>query len=130
MRNWIVKIIVLVVAVAIAATAVILFRQGRNSAAEVAGHITVELSDLSGRTERHELSFSEGDTLEVLLKEHFEVKYEYGPYGAVLIGIGFIQTDFQTTYVSILVNGEYAMYGLSDLALVDGTVYSFVEARA
>ena len=118
------------VAVAIAATAVILFRQGRDSAAEVAGHITVELSDLSGRTERHELSFSEGDTLEVLLKEHFEVKYEYGQYGTVLIGIGFIQTDFQTTYVSILVNGEYAMYGLSDLALVDGTVYSFVEARA
>ena len=130
MRNWIVKIIVLVVAVAIAATAVILFQQSRDPAAEVAGHVTVELSDLSGRTERHELSFAEGDTLESLLKDHFEVKYEYGQYGAVLIGIGFIQTDFQTTYVSILVNGEYAMYGLSDLALVDGTVYSFVEARA
>ncbi len=130
MRNWIIKIVVLVLAVVIAVTAVILLKKTNDPAADAAGHITVELTDLTGRTERHEIAFSEGDTLERLLQGKFEVQYEYGQYGAVLIGIGFIKTDFKTTYVSILVNGEYAMYGLSELELVDGYVYSFVEARA
>lgn len=129
MRNWIIKIAVLVVAVAIAITAVMLFKKNNDPTADAEGRVTVELTDLSGRSERHELSFSEGDTLESLLQRHFEVDYDDGQYGAVLMGIGFIKTDFQTTYVSIYVNGEYATYGLSNLKPVDGYVYSFREAR-
>ena len=129
MRNWIIKIAVLVVAVAIMITAVVLFRQKNDPAADSVGTVTVELTDLTGRTERYELFFSEGDTLEGLLEKNFEVEYQHGQYGAVLIGIGFIKTDFQSTYISILVNGEYAMSGLSSLKPSDSYVYSFVESR-
>ena len=129
LRNWLIKIAVLVVAVAIAVTAVVLFRQNNDPAADAAGQITVELVDLTGKTERHELFFYEGDTLEALLQRSFEVEYQNGQYGAVLIGIGHIKTDFQTTYVSILINGEYAMSGLSSIQPTDGYVYSFVETR-
>ena len=129
MRNWIIKIAVLAVALAIAVTAVLLFQKNNDPAADAAGRIMVELTDLSGRSERYELTFSEGDTLEGLLQQSFDVVYDQGQYGAVLMGIGFIKTDFQTTYVSIYVNGQYATYGLSGLQPVDGYVYSFREAR-
>ena len=129
MRNWIIKIAVLVVAVAIAVTTVLLFQKNNDPAADAAGSITVELTDLSGRSERHVLTFSEGDSLESLLQKHFDVVYDQGQYGAVLMGIDFIRTDFKTTYVSIYVNDQYATYGLSGLKPVDGYVYSFREAR-
>ena len=129
LRNWMIKIAVLVIAVAVMITAVVLFKRNNDPTSKTVGTVTVELTDLTGKTERHELSFSEGDTLESLLQENFTVEYQHGQYGAVLIGIGFIKTDFQSTYVSILVNGEYAMSGLSGLELVDGYVYSFVESR-
>ena len=113
------------VAVAIAITAVMLFKKNNDPTADAEGRVTVELTDLSGRSERHELSFSEGDTLESLLQQHFEVDYDDGQYGAVLMGIGFIKTDFQTTYVSIYVNGEYAVSGVDTTTIEAGATYTF-----
>ena len=129
LRDWLIKIAVALVAVAIAITAIAIYRQNHDPAADADGGIVIELVDLTGKTEQYPLTFEEGDRLIDLLLENFDVKYEDGQYGFVLMGINHLQTDFTTSYIAIYVNGEYANYGLSSITLEKGCVYSFREEK-
>ena len=57
----------------------------------------------------------------------FSFESESGPYGMTIISINGIEADFNkdAAYWSILVNGEYGMYGADAQPVNDGDVFTF-----
>ena len=131
MRKYLwLKIAISILVAAIAIVSVIIYNKHRKDpAADVGGGITIELVDIEGNVQTKQLEFKEGYTLEKLMSENFELTYDEGKYGSVLLGIGDIQTDFVTTYIAIYIDGEYSNYGLSSIKLEEGAIYSFREMR-
>lgn len=129
MRKLLIKIAVAVLVIAIAVTSFFIYRQAQNPVADTEGTVTVELIDLAGETQTKEWNYEPGDTLLDLLSKHYEVNYQEDQYGAVLLGIDQIQTDFITSYIAIYVNNEYSNYGISSILLEEGAVYSFRETK-
>ena len=72
---------------------------------------------------------TDNSSLYDLMANNYELKTEDGTYGKVLLGIDNLITDFDTTYIAIYVNGEYAQFGISSLQISDGDVYEFNEEK-
>ena len=72
---------------------------------------------------------TDNSSLYDLMANNYELKTEDGTYGKVLLGIDNLITDFDTTYIAIYVNGEYAQFGISSLQISDGDVYEFKEEK-
>ena len=65
------------------------------------------------------------DTLFNLLDINFTVTYETSTYGRYLTGIDTLVLMETNEFISFYIDGEYAMTGVDDTDLVDGSVYSF-----
>jgi len=68
---------------------------------------------------------SEEYTLLKLLQDHEEIKLkgEEGTYGFYIIELVEVSSnDYQNTYWSIEVNGEYSLVGISDIELSDDDI--------
>lgn len=128
-KQLLIKIAIAVVVIAIAVTSVIIYNKSKTPTADDSGGVTVELVDVDGNVTAKQLEFKEGYTLEQLLSENFVLTYKDDKYGSLLLGIDDIQTDFETTYIAIYINGEYSNYGLSSIKLEEGNTYSFRETR-
>lgn len=96
---------------------------------DMAGDITVEIIDENGQTVSEEVvEFEEGDTLYDVLNRHFELRVsgsKHDTLGRILLGIDELNTDFQTQFIYIEVDGEEARKGIDYLPLQDGSRYRF-----
>ncbi len=89
----------------------------------------VEIIDDDGHivTEKT-VDFKAGDTLYDVLDRHFNLKVsgsEHDTFGRILLGIDVIDTDFQTRFIYIEIDGEEARKGIDYLPLQDGSTYRF-----
>lgn len=125
---WI-KIIVAVVVVAIAVTAIVIFNGQMDRPAEESGKIVVELEGLGKEKQTFNVSFEEGDTLVGVLEKNFTMLYDETQitYGKLILGVNDVITDFNTTYIAIYVNGEYSTLGISSIPLTENMVLLLKE---
>ena len=93
------------------------------------GVIIVEVIDKNDNLIKSKnIEFKEGDILLDLVKNNFSgVQTQSFSYGEIILSIEGITTDFNTSYFSILVNGEASMVGISQIELKDGIKISLVE---
>ncbi|MCR5112848.1 MAG: DUF4430 domain-containing protein [Acholeplasmatales bacterium] len=92
-------------------------------------HVQVLVIDIDSNTLSDNSYSTDNSSLYDLMDEHYTLKTEDGTYGKVLLGIDNLITDFNTTYIAIYVNGDYANYGISTLQISDGDVFEFKEER-
>lgn len=112
-------------------------------ASDTHGEITIVVVDEDGTTvAKRTVSFQDDDTLTTVLKRHFDTETQQTTIGTIILGIDTLQTDFETTFIEILVDGvsinhrgerraveqEPAMFGADRLPLVDGNTYTFQHA--
>ena len=95
------------------------------------GSITVEIivSNIDSIILSDKTYKTDNSSLYDLMDANYTLKTDDGSYGKILLGIDNLITDFNTTYISILVNGEYAQYGISSLQISDGDVFTFKEEQ-
>ncbi len=95
------------------------------------GVITIEIHDENENlVARDEHPFDKDDSLFTVLDEHYEIIFEEryirpGFSGKILLAIDGVETDFATTFIYIEKDGKKALYGIDDLPLEDGSVYTF-----
>ena len=118
MKKWLVT----VVAVVVLALGVVAITG--NFTSKGLGEIQVELVDLEGNKESKNITFDEGDTLISLVEANYEnVVIENG----MLMAIEDYTTPSDwSTFISIYVNDEMSMVGISDIVFEDGTKISFI----
>ena len=63
--------------------------------------------------------------------EGLEVVTEDGEYGVVILAVNGEETVWEVNqaYWSIMVNGEYGMYGASEQPVADGDAYQLVYTK-
>ncbi len=122
-KNFILTIILSLVGVAILAVAIYFIKDSYQS--EAAGQIQIVLIDLDGNIESDKkISFEEGDKLADILEANYDnVTFEDG----MLMSIeGFTTAHDWSTFISIYVDDEMSIVGLSDIVFIDGTKISLV----
>lgn len=111
------------------------------------GHIQVVVIDEDGNEVINDLiPFTEDDTLLGLLESHYELTIQRGftqlPDSTVILGINDVQTNFETNFMRILVDGHLydrhgnlvektnhiSVVGVDLLPLIDGNTYTFEYA--
>ena len=95
---------------------------GSGEAREVV--LVVEAPELDVREVR-EVSTS-ADTLGELLDELDIASYEDSSMGRFLVEVDGVEADSSSQYWSILVDGEYGMYGVDEQKLSDGEEFTLV----
>ncbi len=111
--------------IAVALIVVCLMLIAKPFGAKYDGEITVEVVELDGDViKSKEIGFNAGDELISLVEENFD---------NVLIENGMVMSieDYVTppdwsTFLSIYVDDEMSMVGITDIEFVDGTVISFI----
>ena len=95
------------------------------------GSINVQIIviDIDSNTLSDKTYSTDNSSLYDLMDANYNLKTEDGTYGKVLLGIDNLITDFNTTYISIYINGDYAQYGISSLQISDGDVFEFKEEK-
>lgn len=107
---------------------VIISFSNKNEATKEEGTFQFTLVDKNNITIYDDtIIFKEGDTLLGLLDEKYGVRYDNGQFGAVVLDIGSVKTDFYTTYLAIYVDDEYSSMGISNIKLVAGMRVKIVE---
>ncbi|MFP4286426.1 MAG: hypothetical protein ACLFRI_01905 [Candidatus Izemoplasmataceae bacterium] len=111
------------------------------------GEVQIVVIDEKGNEVIHDsLTFTEDDTLLSLLESHYEVTTQKGftqlPDSTVILGINDVQTNFESTFIRILVDGylydrngdlvekvnHISVVGIDMLPLIDGNTYTFEYA--
>ena len=122
-KNLFLKIILSVVALGIIVLCVFLLKDSFKPTYD--GVITVEVVGVDGTLlKEKEISFNEGDLLTELVSNNFNnVVYDNG----MIIAIeDYITPADWSTFLSIYVDDEMSMVGLSDIIFKDGTKISFI----
>lgn len=121
-KKLILSIILSVVALAILTICILFLTNAFESKSD--GSITVELVELDGsKKATKEIEFSKGDTLIELLDENFDnVVVENGMLQSIDT---FANALDWSSYISILVDGEYSMVGVLEIEFTDGTIITF-----
>lgn len=127
MKKLIIKISI-TLALILSAIAITIFLSKSETAKEK-GTFEFTLIDKNNNTIYYDnISFFEGDTLLEVLDEKYGVTYENGQFGAILLGVGSIQTDFyHTSYLSIYIDDVYSSKGISSIELTNGLRIKLVE---
>lgn len=96
----------------------------------LAGEVTIIVyNNNSEEVFNRKLQFMSDDTLLELLQNNEDVALkgensQFGFYITEMCGIN--ANNYQNTYWSIMVNGEYSLVGISDLGLKDQDVIEFI----
>ena len=92
-------------------------------------NITIEVVSADQTTKTYKVS-TEAEYLEeaFAVTEGLEITNEEGPYGMTIAAVNGERADFEKdgAYWSIMVNGEYGMYGASEQVVNDGDVFQLV----
>jgi len=95
------------------------------------GVITIEIYDENENlVARDEHPFDKDDSLFTVMDEHYAIDFEErsirpGSGGRILLAIDGVETDFTSTFIYIEKDGQKALYGIDNLPLEDGSVYTF-----
>ncbi|MBP3728991.1 MAG: DUF4430 domain-containing protein [Lachnospiraceae bacterium] len=130
MNNKVMKIVLALVAVAALAVGIIALTGGFGAKAD--GHITVTVKDLDDKLlAEKKIGYKTGDKLTDLVQNNFKgVKLEGSGEKTMIMEIEGITTPADwSTYISILINGEYADKGIASLEFKDGDKIDFVNTK-
>lgn len=99
---------------------------GCGKASDSVGEITVIVkNNVDEEVFNEKIAFGEDDTLLSLLQNHpaIALKGEEQTFGFYITEVyGINANDFERTYWSISVNGEYSLVGIGDIALIKDDV--------
>lgn len=111
----------------IAALAVLFTGCGKEAEPKVEGTaFTVVVADLEGKETTFELVSDKATVGEALLEEGL-IAGEDGSYGLYVTSVNGIELDWDKDqkYWAFYIDGEYAVTGVDQTELTEGTVYSF-----
>ena len=127
-KKGLIGIIAVVAVVAVMAVCYTIFAP---KASEGSKAITIEVVNAAGETTTYAVK-TDAEFLEQAFAdtEGLEITNEEGPYGMTIAAVNGERADFEdNAYWSIMVNGDYGMYGASEQVVNDGDVFQIVYAR-
>lgn len=122
-KNLILKIVLSVIGIFILVVCGIILSKSFISSSD--GVIIVELIDLEGEIiKEEEIEFNIGDSLVTLIENNFDnVKFDNG----MLMEIeNYVTPSDWSTFISVFVDGETSMVGISDIEFKNNTKISLV----
>lgn len=122
-KNLILKIVLSVIGICVLVVCGIILSKSFISSSD--GVIIVELIDLEGEIiKEEEIEFNIGDSLVTLIENNFDnVKFDNG----MLMEIeNYVTPSDWSTFISVFVNGETSMVGISDIEFKNNTKISLV----
>lgn len=122
-KNLILKIVLSVIGICVLVVCGIILSKSFISSSD--GVIIVELIDLEGEIiKEEEIEFNIGDSLVTLIENNFDnVKFDNG----MLMEIeNYVTPSDWSTFISVFVDGETSMVGISDIEFKNNTKISLV----
>lgn len=129
------KLIALVAVVLVAVLMVFAYSQFAAKPSEGSKSVTLEVINSASESVVYELK-TDAEFLRGVMDEAkaqgFEYEGEEGPYGLNILSVNGEQAIYDTdkAYWSIMVNGEYGMYGADQQPVADGDAYQLVYTKA
>ena len=125
-------IIGIIVAVAVAAAMFFAYTTFAPKAQEGAKNITIEVVSESQQVTTYKVK-TEAETLEEAFAdaEGLVITSEEGPYGIMMTAVNGEEAIWEVNgaYWSVMVNGEYGMFGASEQVVNDGDVFQLVFTK-
>ena len=119
----------LIAVVAVVSVFVFAYKAYAPQATAGSKNITIEVINSAQESTVYELS-TDAEYLEQAFAETegLEITNEEGPYGMTIIAVNGEEAVWEVNqaYWSIMVNGEYGMYGASEQVVNDGDVFQLV----
>lgn len=129
-KKAIIGVVALVVVIALFGMMYMMFKPQTTQGSKA---ITLEVINKEGESVKYAIN-TDAEYLRQAMKEAMEAKIgftfegEESQYGLTIHTVNGVKADFNTdsAYWSILVNGDYGMYGAESQPVTDGDIYSFV----
>ena len=125
-------LLTLISIIAVVAVFVFAYTQFSPKVQQGAKNITIEVVSEDGSSKMYELN-TDAEYLEQAFAETegLEITNEEGPYGMTIMAVNGEEARWEVNqaYWSIMVNGEYGMYGASEQPVADGDAYQLVYTK-
>jgi hypothetical protein len=125
-------LLTLISILAVVAVFVFAYTQFSPKVQQGAKNITIEVVSEDGSSRMYELN-TDAEYLEQAFAETegLEITNEEGPYGMTIMAVNGEEARWEVNqaYWSIMVNGEYGMYGASEQVVNDGDAFQLVFAK-
>ena len=125
-------LLTLISILAVVAVFVFAYTQFSPKTQQGAKNITIEVVSEDGSSKMYELN-TDAEYLEQAFAETegLEITNEEGPYGMTIMAVNGEEARWEVNqaYWSIMVNGEYGMYGASEQVVNDGDAFQLVFAK-
>ena len=125
-------LLTLISIIAVVAVFVFAYTQFSPKVQQGAKNITIEVVSEDGSSRMYELN-TDAEYLEQAFAETegLEITNEEGPYGMTIMAVNGEEARWEVNqaYWSIMVNGEYGMYGASEQVVNDGDAFQLVFAK-
>ncbi len=125
-------LLTLISILAVVAVFVFAYTQFSPKVQQGAKNITIEVVSEDGSTKLYEVN-TDAEYLEQAFAETegLEITNEEGPYGMTIMAVNGEEARWEVNlaYWSIMVNGEYGMYGASEQVVNDGDAFQLVFAK-
>ena len=122
----------LIAAVAVVSVMIFAYKTYAPKATQGSKNITIEVINSAQEKTVYTLS-TDAEYLEQAFAETegLEITNEEGPYGMTIMAVNGEEARYEVNqaYWSIMVNGEYGLYGASEQVVNDGDVFQIVYAR-
>ena len=122
----------IIAAVAVVAVMVVAYTMFAPKATQGSKKITIEVINSQQQSTMYEVATDAEYLAEAFADaEGLEVVTENGEYGVVILAVNGEETvwEINHAYWSIMVNGEYGMYGASEQPVADGDAYQLVYTK-
>ena len=121
----------LIAVVAVVSVMLFAYKTYAPKTSEGSKNITIEVINSAQEVTTYTLS-TDAEYLEQAFAETegLEITNEEGPYGMTIMAVNGEEARYEVNnaYWSIMVNGEYSMYGASEQVVNDGDVFQLVYA--
>ena len=125
-------LLTLISIIAVVAVFIFAYTQFSPKVQQGAKNITIEVVSEDGSSKMYELN-TDAEYLEQAFAETegLEITNEEGPYGMTIMAVNGEEARWEVNqaYWSIMVNGEYGMYGASEQVVNDGDAFQLVFAK-
>ena len=125
-------LLTLISIIAVVAVFVFAYTQFSPKVQQGAKNITIEVVSEDASSKLYELN-TDAEYLEQAFAETegLEITNEEGPYGMTIMAVNGEEARWEVNqaYWSIMVNGEYGMYGASEQVVNDGDAFQLVFAK-
>ncbi|MBE6887738.1 MAG: DUF4430 domain-containing protein [Ruminococcaceae bacterium] len=122
----------IIAAVAVVVVMVVAYTMFAPKATQGGKNITIEVINSQQQSTMYEVSTDAEYLVEAFAEaEGLEVVAEEGEYGVYILSVNGEEAVWEVNqaYWSIMVNGEYGMYGASEQPVTDGDAYQLVYTK-